>query len=214
MQPASNSQGVDNFEVLNRLLCIYSPLESIAANVKNLIALSFLIFFIACEQRDENKIIGSWWQCQRDGTYKEFKISSNYTTTIESDFFEHDYGGGISFYRCFIQDSLMIIIDGINVSWVFPDTIVFERLSNDHMILKSNLGQSEIFRLDQPILEIDSTNVELWKEQYRRDFLSRAKLANCSDLRTDKEKIILDLGEVEDDFEDIPEFSELDSLDN
>lgn len=166
---------------------------------------------MACGTKEASPIIGSWSQCLRDGTYKEFKICNHYTTTSVSDFPEHDYDDGISFYKCHIQDSLLIITTGINVDLMNePETLRFESISYDKITIENKFGISELARLKNEIPDIDSTNIERWSKLYLDEFLERANLANCPDLRTEEEKNPpIELGVIEDDFEDLIDIDEL-----
>jgi hypothetical protein len=163
---------------------------------------------MACGTQEPSPIIGSWFSCQRDGTYKEFKISEHYITTSISDFQEHDYDDGISFYECHIHDSLLIVSKGINVDLMgAPDTLRFESKSYDKIILENQFGSFELTRLKAEIPDIDSANFDRWSKLYLDKFLERAELANCPDIRTEEERtpVLIDLGEIEDDFEELEE---------
>jgi hypothetical protein len=175
--------------------------------------LSILIFstLLACGTQESIPIIGSWSQCLRDGTYKEYKITNYYTTTSVSDFPKHDYDDGISFYKSNIQDSLLIISQGINVDLINPpETLRIESISYDKITIENQFGLSELIRLKNEIPDIDSTNFELWRKSYLNEFLKRAKLADCPDLRTEEEKNPpIELGVIEDDFEELIDIDEL-----
>jgi hypothetical protein len=178
--------------------------------MKNLLTIIFLSALVACEKQEASPIIGSWSLCLSDGTYKEFKISKHYTTTTVSDFPEHDYDNGISFYKCNIQGRLLIITTGINVDLMNePETLRFESISYDKITIEDQFGISELTRLKNEIPDIDSTNMERWSRLYLYEFLERAKLANCPDLRTEEEKNPpKELGVVEGDFEDLIDIEE------
>ena len=140
--------------------------------MKKRFTISLLSTLLACGTQESNPIIGSWSQCLRDGTYKEFKISDHYTTTSVSNFPEHDYDDGISFYKSFMQDSLLIITTGINVDLMNgPETLRVKLKSYDKIILENEFGISELTRLKDEIPDIDSTMPELWSKLYRVNFL-------------------------------------------
>lgn len=163
-----------------------------------------LLFLSSCSTKHESEIMGSWCQCLHDGTYKEFKISEDYITTSVSNFINNDWDDGISFYKCRIADSLLIITAGINVDLLrTPEIIGFKSLSSDRMLIASHGESSELTRLEYEIPPIDSTKFELWQKDYLNAFLERANQANCPDLRTDEEKYLPDLGKIEDGFEPI-----------
>lgn len=186
-------------------------LASISASMKKLLTILFFSTLMACEAQESSPIIGSWSQCLRDGTYKEFKISEKYTATSVSDFQEHDYDDGISFFKCHIQDSLLIITTGINVDlFNEPDTLRFKSVSFDKITIEIQFGISELTRLKNDIPDIDSANLELWSKLYLNEFLKRAEQANCPDLRTEEEKNPpVELGVVDDDFEELIDIDEL-----
>ncbi|MFT6136735.1 MAG: hypothetical protein ACJAZM_003241 [Cyclobacteriaceae bacterium] len=177
-------------------------LESIGATMKNLLTILLFAFLTACETRNENQLIGLWCRCQHDGTYKEFKIASNYTTTSVSNFPELDYDDGISFYESYIQDSFLIVTKGLNVDLMYePETLNYKFDAANKVTLESQFGPFQLTRITGDISNIDSTNFELWRNTYLTEFFERAELANCPDLRTEEEKQLPDLGEIEDDFE-------------
>ena len=170
--------------------------------------LKYILLFgviTACKTQKPNPIIGSWCHCQRDGVYKEFKITKNYTTTSVSDFAEHEWDDGISFFESKIEDSLLIITNGINVTLLNPPEIQSFRVISDNEITFSNrYGVYELNRLERPIPDIDSSALELWSKSYLDEFLKRARLSDCPDLRTEEEKNpSIEIGTIEDDFEDV-----------
>ena len=168
------------------------------------LTLVFLITLTSCFKKEDPAIIGSWSLCLYDGRYKEFKITETYTTTTVSTFIENDWDDGISFYKCRVEDSLLVVTAGINVDLLItPEVIEFKPLYRDRMLIMSWGETSELTRLAHEIPEIDSTNFDVWRNEYLRAFLNRAENASCPDLRTEEEKQLRDLGEVEDDFEPI-----------
>lgn len=170
--------------------------------MKNQLSILIFTFVIGCEIPNENQLIGSWCRCQHNGTYKEFKIASNYTTTSVSNFPELDFDDGISFYESYINENLLIVTRGLNVDLMYePETLYVKFDAPDKIILESHFGPFQLTRLNSNIPDIDSTNFELWRNTYLTEFLERAELANCPDLRTEEEKQLPDLGEVEEDFE-------------
>ncbi len=185
--------------------------------MKKLLSILFYGTLLGCGTQEPSPIIGSWSQCLKDGTYKEYKIANHYTTTSVSDFPENDYDEGISFYKCYIQDSLLIISQGINVDLINPpETLRFESISYDKITMKNQFGISELTRLKEEIPDVDSTNFELWGKSYLDGFLKRAELANCPDLRTKEEKKPkIALGAVEEildemiDIDELPEWAKI-----
>lgn len=180
--------------------------------MKSSYLLLLLALLVACGKQKPSQIIGSWCECQKDGTYKEYKITEHYSTTSVSNFQEHDWDNGISFFEIKIQDSLLIATKGINVDLMHsPETLRFEGITNNLVTLKSRFGTSQLIRLKNEIPDIDSSNMELWTELYLDSFLDRARLADCPDLRTEEEKdtSMIHLGVVEDDFEELVEIDTL-----
>ena len=170
-----------------------------------MISILILATIAACETQKSNPLIGSWCECQKDGIYIEYKINQHYTTTSTSDFQLHDFDDGISFYKCHILDSMLIVTQGINVDLINPpETLRFEFISDNQVTLKNQYGTSVLTRLSKENHLIDSSNLENWRRSYLEEFLKRAELANCTDLRTEEEKnTYIDLGTVEDDFEEL-----------
>ena len=70
------------------------------------------------------------------------------------------------------------------------DTITTEFESENQVILKSeySLENYELNKAEFKIDEIDSLNLESWKNKTRLEFLQRAELSKCPDLRTKEEK--------------------------
>lgn len=189
---------------------VYALLASITWNMKKLISLLILSGTMACNPQESSQLISIWGECLKDGTYKQYQIANSYTATSVSDFQDHDYDDGISFYECYIHDSLLIISKGINVDLIDPpETLRFEFISKDRVTLKNKYGNSELIRINNEIPDIDSTNLILWRKLYLDAFLNRAELANCSDFRKDEEKQQpVELGTVENDFEDLQDIEE------
>ncbi|TRX61464.1 hypothetical protein FNH22_05260 [Fulvivirga sp. M361] len=178
--------------------------------IKKLISITILGTILACETQKPNPLIGSWGECRRDGTYKEYKINKHYTTTSVSDFQNHDYDNGMSFYKCHILDGMLIVTQGINVDLINPpETLRFEFITYNKVILKNSYGTSELTRIENEGHIVDSINLVNWRESYLKAFLQRSEQADCPDVRTDEEKNpLIELGEVEDDFEELTEIEE------
>lgn len=105
----------------------------------------------------------------------------------------------------------VIVTKGINVSLLnAPETLRFECISHNKIALENQFGILQLTRLKKEIPDIDSANLELWSKSYLDEFIKRAELANCPDLRTEEEKKPLeDLGVVDDDFEDLIDIDKL-----
>lgn len=178
--------------------------------INKLISIVFLGVFLGCGTQSSNPLIGSWGECRRDGTYKEYKINEHYTITSISDFQDHDYDDGIAFYKCHILDSMLIVTQGINVDLINPpETLRFEFLNDNKVVLKDPYGTSELIRLVNESHVIDSSNFDNWRKSFLKEFLQRAEQANCPDLRTEEEKnSSVELGNVEDDFEELIDIEE------
>ncbi|MEL7005835.1 MAG: hypothetical protein AAFN93_24365 [Bacteroidota bacterium] len=180
-------------------------IDNIWVSIRQLVIILFICILAACTSKESNSIIGSWSECQRDRIYKEFKITENYTTTSLSDFQQHDFDDGISFFKSSIQDSFLIVSKGLNVHLINPpETLRFQFTSSDEVMLKNSYGVSYLKRLNNEIPDIDSTNLSGWSKSYLDEFLKRAQLADCPDLRTEEEKAPPpELPPVEDDFEEL-----------
>jgi hypothetical protein len=145
-------------------------------------------------------MLGSWCECLRDGHYLEYRIDEDLImlfTTQHPEF--------ISFYKSRIHDSLLIH-SGINVS-VFnnnTDTLIVLPKPGDKLFVRHTASTEwgfELRKLNVDIPGIDSVNLDKWTEKSLRDFIARA---NCPDQRTEEEKNqLIELGEIEDHFEDL-----------
>ena len=86
------------------------------------------------------------------------------------------------------------------------DTLIVLSKTKDKIILKSSYtwDEMELNKADFDFDEIDSTNLDSWKNKTISEFKKRAELINCPDLRTKEEKNIptIDLDDFEE--EEIP----------
>lgn len=146
--------------------------------MKNIIYILSLFLIASCQSKDSNVIVGSWCECQRDGTYKEFRVWEKHTITALSNFEEKDYDDGISFFNSMIKDSTLIITRGINVDIInAPEILSIKFVSNDLITLENQFGLSRLTRIDYEIPDIDSANLSIWRKTYLEGFLKRAELA-------------------------------------
>lgn len=162
--------------------------------MRHFIMLLAIIFLLGCQKKPrQNPFIGTWNRCLPDGTYCEFKITNNYTIYLNSSGWE-----GLSLIsNQFKGDTL--IGEGINVSLPNEiDTLVLTYKSNDTLILKSSWKNQTIIlhKIKNEIADIDSLNLNNWIKETFSNFDKRAKHRNCPDFRTEEEKIIHDLGDV------------------
>ena len=104
----------------------------------------------------------------------------------------------------------MMIIAGLNFDLMFgTDTLTLVSKTDSSLILNNRFGDFELQRLNLEIPKIDSLNLEPTVKELLTGFKGRSLRANCPDLRTEEEKNPPDLGEVEDDFEDIIDIDKL-----
>lgn len=161
----------------------------------------FIIFLnLGCTVTEEpNIIIGSWYECLRNGEYQEFKFSDDYMIQLTT---EHE--DQISFFNNSIQDS-SLIVSGINVSVINGiDTLLIIPKSSNVIALRNSYGEFELKRLHVDIPNVDSTDINIWKINVMKGFRIRASQMNCPDLRTEEEKKPLkNLGVIEDKFDDL-----------
>lgn len=174
--------------------------------MKNSLFPLIAVFILGCSHyRQSDLIEGSWFQCLKDGTYQEFRIDDNNVIQFSTAFDDH-----ISVFSSKIDESTLIV-SGINVSVLNSiDTITVISESSNTIVLKNRFGEKKLTRLSEGISNIDSTNIDRWKSQSLIHFYNRASLTNCLDLRTEEEKKpLVDLDEIEDDFEELVEINEM-----
>ncbi len=147
----------------------------------------FLVF--SCQKTNEKHIaIGTWNKCLNDGSYFEYKITDEYIMVLTTKSEE------ITLFRNKILDKTLIISefkDGAELL-INNDTLVTISKSKDKVVLKSTytFDKYEFNKAEFKINEIDSINLESWKNKMLSEFKKRAEFRNCPDLRTDNEKAL------------------------
>ena len=163
----------------------------------------FAFFLIAFQTSCQRNIVhGTWYKCNKDGSYYEYKITDKYTIMLsnKSDIIWihkiKDINNGIvisdfesSTNRLLTNNDTLIILSKTKNKIVFKSTYTKDKL--------------ELYKTEFDIDKIDSTNLDSWKKKTLSDFKKRTELANCPDLRTESEKKIptLNLDDIE---EEIP----------
>jgi hypothetical protein len=181
-------------------------LASITYIMKNIYIVLILTLNLGCSKPEKsNNIEGSWYQCLKNGAYQEFKINKDYMIQLTTEFEDQ-----VSFFKSNIQDSLLIV-SGINVSVINgTDTLIVIPKSSNTIVFKNRYYEFELRRLNVDIPDIDSTKFDVWKSKTLKNFKTRSDQMNCPDLRTEEEKNpIIELGVIEDDFEDLIDIDEL-----
>ncbi|MFD0836709.1 hypothetical protein ACFQ0I_13100 [Mariniflexile aquimaris] len=167
--------------------------------LKIIFALFLLIYLTSCQ----NKIIGTYYKCHKDGSYYEYKITDQYTIMLSN---KSDI---VWIHKVKQIDNGIIVSDfdsSANRLMINNDTLIVLSKTKDKIILKSSYtwDKMELNKADFDFDEIDSTNLDSWKNKTISEFKKRAELINCPDLRTKKEKNTptIDLDDFEE--EEIP----------
>lgn len=157
------------------------------------------MFLLICQTSCQEKIVGTWYKCNKDGSYNEYKITDHYLIMVSS---KSDF---VWIHRVKQIDNGIILSDfdsSVNRLMTNNDTLIILSKTKSKTILKSSLtwDKLELKKANFDFDKIDSTNLDSWKNKTISEFKKRAELINCPDLRTDEEKNIptIDL----DDFEE------------
>ena len=150
-----------------------------------------ILFNIGCETSVDNRIIGNWNKCNQSGNYVEFEITENQLIILNSA------TDKILVFKNQISGNKMIISEYKNGTslMINPDTIYFKFLNQNRVEFNNGftIDNVEMKRSQVTLENIDSTNVEFWKNKTLNKFNKRAQDIDCKDLRTDDEKEILEL---------------------
>ncbi|WP_308994031.1 hypothetical protein QLS71_015355 [Mariniflexile litorale] len=163
----------------------------------------FAFFLLICQTSCQKKIVGTWYKCNKDGSYDEYKIADHYTIMLSS---KSDI---VWIHKVKQIDNGIIVSDfesSVNRLMTNNDTLIVLSKTKNKIILKSSYtwAKMELNKADFDFDKIDSTNLDSWKNKTISEFKKRAELINCPDLRTEKEKNIptIDLDDFEE--EEIP----------
>ena len=152
-----------------------------------LIIISVFFIIFSCKKENEQHIaIGTWNKCSKDGNYLEYKITEKYIMVLTTKSEE------IILSKNKVVNKKLVISEFKNGTKLIKnnDTITTEFESENQVILKSaySFENYELNKAEFKIDEIDSLNLESWKNKTRLEFLQRAELLKCPDLRTNEEK--------------------------
>ena len=136
----------------------------------------------------QNLAIGTWINCSKDGSYREYKITKDYFLFINSNV------GHIWVYKCKILDNAIVIsdLDSKFPPLINPDTFKIKSLNDQKILLRSTYtgDRFELQKAKFEIEPIDFSNLKNWKKKIQAQFKKREELKNCKDLRTKSEKEI------------------------
>lgn len=161
------------------------------------IAYISILLLLGCSSIPEQKsdAVGSWYRCLPDGEYQEHKIEENKITFMSSEL--PDIISLMS--NQIIGDTL--IITGISFDLIRgTDTLIVVSRTDTSITIKNRFEDFSFKRMNVEIPAIDSSNLEASVNKFLNGFQERTQAANCPIM---EEKEPLELGEVEDDFEDI-----------
>ncbi|AXP81923.1 hypothetical protein CJ739_2858 [Mariniflexile rhizosphaerae] len=153
--------------------------------LKIIFAFFLLIFQTSCQK----EIVGTWYKCNKDGSYYEYKITDQYTIMLSS---KSDI---IWIHKVKQIDNGIILSDfdsSVNRLMINNDTLIVLSKTKDRIVLKSSYtwDKMELNKAEFDFDKIDSTNLDSWKKKTISEFKKRAELKNCPDLRTEEEKNI------------------------
>ena len=136
-----------------------------------------LTTIFACEKADQNLIEGTYFLCQKNGSYREFLFLENYLLMLDSEFDE------IWIYNIKYKDSTFYIDKPSNSEAIltFDKKFSFKKLNNKKIILKNLITEQiiELNKAESNLRKIDSLNFKYWRESTIKDFKIRAKNKKC-----------------------------------
>ncbi|WP_462249841.1 hypothetical protein [Ekhidna sp.] len=162
--------------------------------------LLLIVLFFGSSSSTEHQLIGSWKQCNIRGEYIEHRFFDDYVLYATEGYWSP------TTFPIEVQDDTFKIrsLGRIQKFKIVP-------LSEDSLMLRNDQDTILLLRLTEEIPIVDSLNLDKWLETYEADFRRRSsEWTECVQVPMPE---LLDLGEVDDDFEDIvvPDLSELDS---
>lgn len=173
--------------------------------------LSITLVMLSCSSsvEDQNQLIGHWSQCLRDGSYQE-QIFSDNKIYILNEFTTEDEIG--TYHYNILNDSLIAF--GITKNTYPKDTfrMHIKVVSAKRITVSNQDVQYNLVKIKGP-----TSGTDIWIKNTLTGFNLRKEKFGCQDIRTKEEKELIDLGTLEDDFEElteIPFIEELDSLKN
>lgn len=169
--------------------------------VKN-VWLLFLTFAFGCSTSNDHPLIGSWKECHKwNGEYIEHRYFDDYVF-----YATEGYWYPTTFPFEIQNDTFMIESLGRLLKFKI------DPITRDSLMLRSDQDTIFLIRLEEEIPVVDSLHLEEWLTTYEADFRRRSEQwTACVRL---PEPELLDLGEVDDDFDDIidlPDTLEMDS---
>lgn len=157
--------------------------------MKNItILLSIILFFVGRKPTQESIAIGTWYRCNKDGSYWEYEIKPNYMLmmTTKADM--------VWIFKNEIVNKTIILSSYENgpTTTIANQPLIPKAINKDKILLKHLYSGKEI-ELNRAKFEyepIDSINLESWKHKTLTEFKKRAKQRNCKDVRIKSEKEI------------------------
>ncbi len=172
--------------------------------MKSLKYLFILFLVLGCQKLNKKHVaIGTWNSCNNDGSYIEYKITDEYMLILTTNrpneiiiFGNKILDDKIISYQ--LKEGTKILTDN--------DTLITVKKSSKKVVLMSTWGFDtfELNKTEFDFDQIDSTNLDSWKNKTLSDFKKRAELANCPDLRTESEKTVPTLNLDDFEEEEIP----------
>lgn len=155
----------------------------------------FLFLFVSCKKSETKDFTATTWKiCNKKGVYSEITFTDNYVFILHSDL------NKVLLFKKKTKKNQIILSqyeNGIGLP-NNSDTITTLFQTRTRISLKFEFSK-EILIMDKAtsdIIEVDSLNLKKWKKNTLIEFNKRAQMENCHDLRTESEKIIHQLDDV------------------
>ncbi len=165
-------------------------MPTISANMKkNFVLFLSGLLIIACQNKKSNSVIGTWYQCNNNGTYEEWNISEYYISKAVSDSESGSHETKIALYKSDIEEQRLIITEGLNVDLRGKSVVLTFAVKDDnHITIIDESGSGAFIRLKDEIPAIGTSDVNAWSKLYMDGFIKRAARAHCDDVQTMEEK--------------------------
>ncbi len=154
------------------------------------------MLFGCVEEKPNNLIIGSWGHCKPNGEYAEFKITDDHTYYFSSELVPE-----IVVFRNEIKESTLII-EGTNFKSMY-NPVTIDVISKDSIELQGYFGNILLTKLNNEILDVDTSNLNTWIDKVIKNFNKRKRIKDCFNIiaETLKSTELLELGELEDELD-------------
>lgn len=175
--------------------------------MKNFIYIISILTVIGCSSGSEKKsaLIGHWSMCHRDGRYVEQINNEKEFIVLDQDSILN-----VAIYRYWMENDSVYGV-GLTDNTIRIDTFKFHVnvVSDNKIILSNQYGKYDLHKIESQLEEPSDEINSGWIKNAYSGFDERRTSRNCADLRTEEEKEPPPFGHVEDEFEDLIDFEEL-----